>query len=83
MPVFNDYQLSAHVDTLFARLQGAEAQLALLSEKAGVPYEHAAAQVPAEALELAQAGDRIGAIRRYRELTGADGKQAREVVSQL
>jgi ribosomal protein L7/L12 len=83
MPVYNDYQLSAHVETIFRRLQAIEAQLALLSEKAGVPYENAASGVPPEVVELAHAGDRVGAIKRYRELTNASADEAKEVISGL
>ncbi len=83
MPVYNDYQLSSFVDQIFTRLRGIEAQLALLSEKAGVPYEAPSAGVPVEVLELAEKGDRMGAMKKYRELTGADMETAKEAIAGL
>jgi hypothetical protein len=37
-------------------------------------------EIPDEVVELARSGDRIKAAQRYRELTGADGKEAMKVV---
>ncbi|MBV9213814.1 MAG: hypothetical protein JOZ25_09240 [Actinobacteria bacterium] len=42
-----------------------------------------AAGVPADVLELVKAGDRLHAIKRYRELTGLDVAQAREAIDNL
>jgi ribosomal protein L7/L12 len=39
--------------------------------------------VPDEVVELAASGDRLGAIKRFRELTGASFGQASEVVDAL
>jgi ribosomal protein L7/L12 len=39
--------------------------------------------VPQEVIDLAQAGDRMGAIMKYRELTGFGVDQAKEVVAGL
>ena len=83
MPVYNEMQLSSYVDQIFKRLQRIEAQLALLSQKAGVPFEDPAANAPPEVLELVRAGDRMGAIRKYRELTGAGMQEAQELVETL
>ena len=83
MSAYNELQLSSYVDQIFERLRAIEAQLALLSEKAGVPYAAAAQDAPAEVVELVQAGDRMGAIRKYRELTGAGMEEAQEAVSKL
>jgi len=83
MPVYNEMQLSSYVDQIFKRLQRIEAQLALLSQKAGVPFEDPAAGAPPEVLELVRAGDRMGAIRKYRELTGAGMQEAQELVETL
>ena len=65
------------------RLRAIEAQLALLSEKAGVPYEAAVDDVPPDVIALAEAGKQMEAIKRYRELTNADFEKARDVVSAL
>ncbi len=83
MPTYNEYQLSSYVDQIFDRLRKVEAQLALVSGAAGVPYENAAASAPPEVLELVQAGDRMGAIRKYRELTGAGMEEASAAVEAL
>ena len=83
MTVYNELQLSSYVDQIFKRLQRIEDQLAVLSERAGVPFENVAAGAPADVVELARAGDRMGAIKRYRELTGADMAEASAVVEQL
>jgi ribosomal protein L7/L12 len=83
MPTYNDYQLSAFVDQFFQRFQRIEAQLILLSEKLGVPFDDPSAAVPSEVVELARAGDRVGALRRYRELTGAGPDEARDVLRQI
>ena len=60
-----------------------EKQLALVSEKVGIPFEDPAASAPPEVVELAHAGDRMGAIRRYRELTGAGLEEAGALVETL
>jgi ribosomal protein L7/L12 len=83
MAVYNELQLSSFIDQVFARLRGIEEQLAILSEKAGVPYEAPSRTVPEEVLELVQAGDRMGAIKKYRELTGCGMDEAKEMVAKL
>ena len=65
------------------RLRAIEDQLAVLSEKAGVPYEQPGDDVPAEVVQLAQAGKSLEAIKKYRELTNADFETARTVVGGL
>ncbi len=83
MSAYNELQLSSFVDQIFERLRAIEQQLAVLSEKAGVPYESAASEAPDEVVELVQAGDRMGAIRKYRELTGAGMEAAQEAIAKL
>jgi len=79
---YNEAQLSSYVDQIFKRL-AIEAQLAVLSERAGVPYDHAASGAPQAVLDLIAAGDRMGALIKYRELTGAGLDEARAVVEAL
>lgn len=62
------------------RVRAIESQLAILSEKAGVPYDQPGEDVPPEVVELARAGNQLEAIKRYRELTNADFDTARDVV---
>jgi hypothetical protein len=65
------------------RMRAIEEQLALLSEKAGVPYDKPGDDAPPEVVELARAGKQLEAIKKYRELTGADFDTARTVVGGL
>jgi len=71
MSTYNPDQSSASDDQFLERIQRIEAQLALLSGALGVPFGAAADALPPEVVSLARAGDRPGAIGRYRELTGA------------
>jgi ribosomal protein L7/L12 len=75
--------LERHFKQINERLRAIEAQLGALSEQAGIDYEAPMAEVPQEVVELAEAGDAMGAMKRYRELTGAGADQAREVVQGL
>ncbi|MFL5797629.1 MAG: hypothetical protein ACJ77A_06805 [Actinomycetota bacterium] len=75
--------ISAHFEQTNARLAAIEAQLSVLSAKLGLPYVNPTASVPPDVLALAQSGDPLGAMRRYRELTGAGMDEARQVVSGL
>jgi hypothetical protein len=83
MPAYNELQLSSYVDQIFKRVQRLEQQLALVSEKVGLSFEDPSASAPPEVVELVRAGDRIGAIRKYRELTGAGGEEARAAIEAL
>ncbi|HET6999015.1 MAG TPA: hypothetical protein VFI03_10530 [Solirubrobacterales bacterium] len=83
LSAYNEIQLSSFVDQIFERLRALEAQMARVSESAGVPYEAPGAGVPQEVVDLVQAGDRMGAMRKYRELTGAGMEQAQEAIAQL
>ena len=81
--VYHETQLSSFVDQVFARLRKIEEQLAVLSEKAEVPYEAPSKSVPDEVIRLVEAGDRLGAIRKYRELTGCGAEEAKEAIAGL
>jgi hypothetical protein len=83
MSAYNELQLSSYVDQIFKRLERIEAQLALVSQNLGLPFEDPAASAPPEVLELVRAGDRMGAIRKYRELTGAGMAEAQEAIAAL
>lgn len=78
---FDAEQLLRRFDKINERLRASEAQLALLSEKAGVPYEAPSEGAPPDVVELAAAGKTLEAIKRYRELTGVDLDTARDVVT--
>jgi ribosomal protein L7/L12 len=83
MSAYNELQLSSFIDQVFERLRAIEAQLALLSEKAGVPYQAPSKNTPPEVVELVEQGDRIAAIRKYRELTGCGMDEAKEAIAKL
>ncbi|BBZ42466.1 ribosomal protein L7/L12 [Mycobacterium conspicuum] len=76
------------------RLALLEEQVRRLSEAAGVPCptflsDGAAAAgrpgggVPAEVISLARSGNKIAAIKLFREITGADLREAKEIVDAL
>ena len=77
---FQAEQLLRRFNAINERLRNIEAQLTVLSDKAGVPYTAPAEEAPADVVELARGGDVLGAMKRYREVTGADADTAREVV---
>jgi ribosomal protein L7/L12 len=83
VPAINEAFIPEMFDRVNERLRAIETQLALLSEKAGIPYEAPGSDVPDEVVELARAGNKLDAIKKYRELTGAGGDEAREVVAGL
>lgn len=83
MAVYNDAQLSSYVDQVFERLRAIEGQFALLSERAGLPYERPGAGAPLEVVELAAAGERMGTIRKYCERTSAGAGEASKAVEGL
>jgi hypothetical protein len=66
-----------------AHLDRVEAQVLLISQSLGLPYEIAEPVVPPDVVALVHAGDRLAAIRRYRELTNADLDTARQVIDQI
>ena len=82
---YDNEQLSKFVDALFERLERVEKQVLALSQGSGVPVEgaSAASAVPQDVVELARSGDRIAAVKRYREATGVSLDEARQAVEQL
>jgi ribosomal protein L7/L12 len=80
---YSQHQLELKFEAISERLAAIEAQLKALSENAGIPYEEPFAELPPEVLELAQAGKKMEAVKRYRELTGADGKEAIDAVGRI
>jgi hypothetical protein len=80
---YSELQLSSYVEQIFKRLELIEKQLRLVSEHVGIPMEDPAADVPQEVIDLVQAGDRLGAVKKYRELVGGDVDTAREAIAAL
>ena len=81
--VYSETDVTVYIQKFFERFRAIEAQLALISEKLGIPYENPADAVPREVVELAQAGKRLEAVALYRQLTNASLNEAREVVSNV
>ena len=75
------------MDDLDFRLRQLEQQVELLSSRAGVPWSAAMTPggggVDSEVVALAHSGQKIEAIKRYRELTGAGLAEAKQAVEQL
>jgi ribosomal protein L7/L12 len=75
--------INHHLEIINERLRRLEAQMALVSEKVGLPFADQSTMVPPDVVELARANKRIEAIKRYRELTNASFEEARDVVYAL
>jgi ribosomal protein L7/L12 len=66
------------------RLELIEAQLAILSERLGVPYEKPVyEEIPEQVRALAAAGKRTEAIKELRSLQGLELAEAVEIVDHL
>jgi hypothetical protein len=76
---YSQQQLELKFNAISERLANIEAQLKVLSDSAGVAY----AELPPDVLELARSGQKMEAAKLYRELTGADGKEAMEAVGRI
>jgi ribosomal protein L7/L12 len=72
--------LTRRFEAMAERMRRLEAQVAILSERAGVAYAEPSAAVPPDVLELARAGNVLEAIKAYRGATGASLEEARDVV---
>jgi ribosomal protein L7/L12 len=83
-PGDNQRMPSQTMPQLMSQVDRIERQVALISEKLGLPYEYSGnAAMPAEVTELAQSGDTKGAVAKYRELTGAGLQEALDAVKGL
>lgn len=80
---YDQKSIEFHFAETNRRLREAEAQIARLSEHAGIDYELPNAEVPQEVVDLAQSGKVLEAMKLYREQTGADADTARTVVGGL
>jgi hypothetical protein len=66
---YSQQQLELKFNAISERLANIEAQLKVLSDKAGVSYEEPFAELPPDVLELARAGQKMEAAKLYREPT--------------
>jgi hypothetical protein len=75
---------SQTIPELIAQVDRIERQVALISEKLGLPYDYPGnAAMPPEVEQLAQSGDKRGALAKYRELTGAGLQEAQAAIEAL
>jgi ribosomal protein L7/L12 len=81
MPAFNEAMIGETFKRVNERLRAIEAQLAVLSEEAGIEYHSPSEDVPEDVVELAKAGKELEAMKRYREITGVDSTEAQKVVA--
>ena len=77
---YSQQSLEANFAAMSQRFAVIEAQLALVSEKLGLPFVTTASQTPPDVVALARAGKKLDAVKRYRELTGASFDEARGVI---
>jgi ribosomal protein L7/L12 len=78
--VYNQQSLEANFAAISQRCAALEAQVALLSERLGIPFTTVTSRTPDEVVALVRAGRKLEALKRYRELTGATFEDARLVV---
>ena len=72
------------IHRLRMRVTQLERQIRALMERAGMRYAAPSGDaIPPEVHELALQGDKISAIKLYRECTGATLKEAKEAVESL
>jgi ribosomal protein L7/L12 len=75
---------SQSLPDLIAQVDRIERQVALISANLGIPYDYpVTTETPPEVVELVQGGNRVAAVKRYRELTGVGLKEAKEAVDAL
>ena len=77
---YSQATLQAHFESINKRLRMIEEHLMRISETGGFAYTPSWSQVPEEVVALAGEGKQLEAMKRYRELTGANMDQARDVV---
>ena len=69
--------------TLSLRFRRLEEQVALLSARAGLPWDDGTSGIPSHVVALAREGKKIEAIKAYREATGVGLAEAKQAVEQL
>jgi ribosomal protein L7/L12 len=81
--VYSEAQVTSYIQQFLERFRAIEDQVALISEKLGLPYEQPGDGVTPEVVALVRAGKRMDAVKLYRTLTGASLDVATEVVSKI
>ena len=82
---FSTEALQAHFDGTNRRLAAIEETLKRICDTMGLPYSTWTEEngVPDEVIQLTAAGDKLGAIKQLRELTGIEFEKARAIVAGL
>ncbi len=78
-----DPALLEYIHGVNERLRALEEHAERVGRQLGVPFGGSSSTsggVPEDVVALARAGNKIEAIKRYRELTGVDLRQAKDVV---
>ena len=75
--------LRPYFDQIGRRLDSLEQQMVLVSEKLGMTYTPVTTGVPDDVRALVRDGIMLGAIKRYRELTGVGLEEAKRVCQGL
>jgi ribosomal protein L7/L12 len=94
MPELNDPALLEYIHGVNERLRRLEEHAERVGQQLGVPFGDPSALagsgnpaagpgIPADVVALAQAGRKIEAIKRYRELTGVDLREAKDAVDAI
>ncbi len=71
------------IEGLRKRLDLAESQLAVLSDKAAIPYERPGDGVSPEVRALVATGKRVDAMRQLRADTGLSAVDARDIIDKM
>jgi ribosomal protein L7/L12 len=75
---------SQTIPELISQVDRIERQVALISEKLGLIYDYPGnAAMPPEVAQIAQSGDKLAAIAKYRELTGSGLQEAQAAIAAL
>jgi hypothetical protein len=82
---YSQQQLQTYFRVINQRLDRIEEHLVLLADTVHVPYATyvQSLNIPDEVVALARDGKRLEAIKRYRQLTGANITQAEEALAGL
>ena len=81
--VYSQETLAAHFDLTNKRLAAIEEQLSLVSRQLGLEFTPYSEGVPQEIIDMARSGDKLGAMKAYRELTKATFDEARDAIAGL
>jgi ribosomal protein L7/L12 len=76
-------ELQPRFQAISQRMEIIEKQVALISERLGMPFEPMSSGVPVDVISLANEGKTLEAIKLYRQLTGASLDEARGIVASL